>query len=133
MIPLLRDEEGVPPPTDEDGRDLPPSQLFTDEQILVAKVVHLIKNSDTDIVVRMLVAARTHFAAGGSRRLQHTLTALVFSALSLVRRVLRRETMATNPTEIISDNGSPKESAAPIKAPQFSARKVRVDFYDRFS
>lgn len=132
VIPLLRDEEGVPPPTDEDGRDLPPSQLFADEQVLVAKVVHLIKNSDTDIVVRMLVAARTHFAAGGSRRLQHTLTALVFSALSLVRRVVKRETAATNSVEIISSNGSTLESATPVSAPQFSARKVRVDFYDKF-
>lgn len=124
VTPLLRDEEGVPPPVDEDGRDLPPPQLFTDEQLLVAKLVHLIKNPDTDIVVRMLVVARTHFAAGGSRRLQHTLTPLVFSALSLVRRVLRRETSAAKSAEIIACEGSSGESVVVVSAPQFSARKV---------
>ena len=95
VTPLLKDEEGVPHAVDEDGRDLPPTQTFTEEQYLVAKVIHLIKNSDTDIVVRMLMIARTHFSAGGSHRLHHTLTPLVFSALNIVRRVVAREKAAT--------------------------------------
>ena len=118
VTPLLRDEEGVPPAVDEDGRDLPPLQSFTEEQQLVAKVVHLIRNQDTDTVVRMLVIARTYFAAGGSRRLQHTLTPLVFSALSLVRRVLLRENAAT------AAAGAGEGAAVP--APVFSARKVKT-------
>lgn len=95
ITPLLKDQEGMPLAVDEDGRDLPPTQTFTEEQYLVAKVIHLIKNSDTDIVVRMLMIARTHFSAGGSHRLHHTLTPLVFSALNIVRRVVAREKAAT--------------------------------------
>ena len=138
VTPLLRDEEGVPPAVDEDGRDLPPTQAFTEEQQLVAKVVHLIRNQDTDIVVRMLVIARTHFAAGGSRRLQYVLTPLVFSALSLVRRVLSREkaaaaaatSTAVGDGDVVGVKSVAEGLGGAVDSvitsiPQFSARKVK--------
>ena len=115
VAPLLKDAKGAPPAVDEDGRDLPPTQSFTDEQHLVAKVIHLIKSPSTDCVVRMLIVARTQLSLGGSKRLQHTLTPLVFSALSVVRRVVRREKeQAKIASEKIKDTNTNSENEGEV-------------------
>jgi vacuolar protein sorting-associated protein 35 len=136
VTPLLKDEPGVAPSVDEDGRDLPATQAFTDEQQLVAKMTHLIKSPDTDTTIRMLIVARTHFAAGGSQRLQHTLTPLVFSALSVVRRVLGRESAAIAAAALTlsaaGEGGEKAQTDPPVEAVvvplAFSSRKVTDDF-----
>ncbi|CAM9200242.1 unnamed protein product [Phaeothamnion confervicola] len=58
-----------------------------EEQLLVARMVHLFRSDDTDMLFRILVVSRRHFAQGGRRHIQHTLVPLVFVALRLVRRV----------------------------------------------
>ena len=98
ITPLLRDKD-IPVPTrhdedDEDegrqlGKNLPPN--FKEEQMLVARVVHLMKNDDTDTQLKLYHAAKTHFTNGGTSRIQFTLAPLVFGALSLARRVNARE------------------------------------------
>ena len=109
ITPLLRDPEGFVAPVDADGRELPAAPAFLEEQYLVARVINLIRNADTDQVLRMYVLARTHLTSGGARRIQHTCSPLVFGALSMTRRVVLREKEA--------------ESNADA-APQFSTRKV---------
>lgn len=109
ILPLLRDKEGHVPQVDGDGRELPVSQAFKDEQHLVARTINLMKNDDTDILLRIYVVARTQFTNGGAQRIQFTCAPLVFGALALARRVHAREKAAE------TDNETP---------PQFSARKV---------
>lgn len=109
ITPLLRDrdtnaaavEEGVAPP--------PPTAAFCADQWLVARTPHLFKNDDTDVLLQILVVARTHFTAGGSRRMQFTFPSLVFAALKLARKVQARERAVE------------KDEATP---PQYSTRKV---------
>jgi vacuolar protein sorting-associated protein 35 len=141
VTPLLRDAKGAPPAVDEDGRDLPPTQAFTDEQHLVAKVIHLIKSPSTDCVVNMLVVARTQLSSGGSKRLQHTLTPLVFSALAVVRRVIRREkelvrvaaegskgTNSETNTTTTTEEKTPDPEILDTTPLVFGSRKVRLLF-----
>jgi vacuolar protein sorting-associated protein 35 len=112
ITPLLRDPEGMPaPPRDEDGKeiDVKPDAAFVDEQLYVAKALHLLKNDDTDDVVHMLVAARDYFSEGGRHRLQHTLPPLLFIALGLARRTMDRE------KQVAAGQGA---------APKFSTRQV---------
>jgi vacuolar protein sorting-associated protein 35 len=111
ITPVLKDREGTVAATDEDGRELPPEAGFREEQQLVARIVHLMAHDDTDELLRIYVAARTNFTNGGSQRMQYTLPPLVFAALSLSRRVFKRE------KEAASGN-------AEVTAPQYSARKV---------
>eukprot|EP00595_Chromulina_sp_UTEXLB2642_P002619 CAMPEP_0196761808 /NCGR_PEP_ID=MMETSP1095-20130614/1108_1 /TAXON_ID=96789 ORGANISM="Chromulina nebulosa, Strain UTEXLB2642" /NCGR_SAMPLE_ID=MMETSP1095 /ASSEMBLY_ACC=CAM_ASM_000446 /LENGTH=807 /DNA_ID=CAMNT_0042111787 /DNA_START=37 /DNA_END=2460 /DNA_ORIENTATION=+ len=111
ITPLLRDREGTSPAVDEDGRELPPSEVFVQEQQLVAKVIHLMKSDDTDSLLRIYIVSRKHFTNGGTNRIKYTLGPLVFGALSLARRVKEREKAVESETE----GESP---------PQFSSRKV---------
>ena len=110
ITPLLRDRDGTVPQTDEDGREVPCSQQFKDEQYLVARIVHLMKAEDTDSLLRVYGIARKHIANGGTQRIRFTLPPLVFAALSLSRKVFLRETAAAADPE--------------LAAPQFSSRKV---------
>jgi vacuolar protein sorting-associated protein 35 len=110
ITPLLRDKEGTAPPTDEDGRELPPTQQFKDEQNLVARVVHLMKSDDTDALLRVYGIAKKHFTNGGTQRIKYTLTPLVFGGLALSRRIFVREKAAASDPE--------------VTAPQFSSRKA---------
>ncbi|CAE7558094.1 VPS35B, partial [Symbiodinium microadriaticum] len=109
IVPLLKDRDGATREADEEGREAPVDDHFKQEQLLVAKVVHLMQNDDTDTLLRIFVAARTKFINGGSSRIQFTLVPLVFAALSLTNRVLAREKAAV---------------AEQDTAPQFSTRKV---------
>ena len=110
ITPLLRDRDlNAPAATDEDGREVQPSNKFREEQYLVARIPHLMKNDDTDTLLQIFVVARTHFTNGGSSRMGYTFPPLVFAALALARRVYQREKNAE------------KEIDA---APQYSTRKV---------
>jgi vacuolar protein sorting-associated protein 35 len=111
ITPLLRDKEGTVPPTDEDGRELPPTQQFKDEQYLVARIVHLIKADDTDTMLRIYGIAKKHFTNGGTQRIKYTLPPLVFGGMALSRKIFAREKAAT------AENSE-------VTAPQFSSRKA---------
>lgn len=99
ITPLLRDKEMPTPVTryeDDDDEDEKPvkntvTPQFKDEQMLVARVVHLMKSTDTDKQLKIFLAAKAHFTNGGTSRIQYTLAPLVFGALSLARRVYARE------------------------------------------
>jgi vacuolar protein sorting-associated protein 35 len=109
ITPLLKDKEGTRREGDDEGKDVPVDDEFKEEQLLVAKVVHLMQNDDTDLVLKLYVSARTKFISGGAQRIQFTLVPLVFAALSLAKRVLAREQAA---------------AAELDTAPQYSTRKV---------
>lgn len=94
ITPLLKCKDGSVWPTDEDGRELPPTQTFKEEQHLVARCVHLMKNDDTDVLMQLYAIARSHFTNGGAHRVQFTCAPLVFACLSLTRRVFKRERAA---------------------------------------
>jgi vacuolar protein sorting-associated protein 35 len=119
ITPLLRDKDLQVPTRshadddDEDAKVGPATitQAFKEEQLLVARVVHLMKNDNTDIQLKMYHAAKTHFTNGGASRIQFTLAPLVFGALALARRVHAREKAA--------EAGDVEAAGA-----QFSSRKV---------
>ncbi len=106
--PLLKDKDGAAP-VDEEKANEPQDDQFRAEQHLVARIVHLMKNDDTDVLVRIYVAARNYFTHGGHKRICHTFPALVFAALKLARRVMGREKLAAEGQDA---------------APQISSRKI---------
>lgn len=106
--PLLKDREDGPSSDTESKLDSGDSD-FANDQHLVARIVHLMQNDDTDVLVRILVAARNHFTQGGQQRIRHTFPPLTFSALRLARRVIGREKLAAEGKDA---------------APQISSRKV---------
>lgn len=101
IVPLLKDREG----SSAESAD----EQFKSEQHLVARIVHLMQNDDTDVLVRILVTARNHFTQGGHQRIKHTFPPLVFAALRLARSVQAREKLAAEGQDA---------------APQISSRKV---------
>lgn len=110
ITPLLRDRDtNASSVADEGVVAPPPTPAFCADQWLVARTPHLMKNDDTDTMLQILVVARTHFTAGGSRRMQFTFPSLVFAALQLARKVQARERAVE------------RDEAT---APQFSTRKV---------
>jgi len=80
---LVRDESDKPDASSIDMDD------FMDEQHLVASTVHLLENSDPEILFRMYFTARKAFGVGGKDRIIHTLPPIVFSVLRLVSRNVR--------------------------------------------
>ncbi len=115
ITPLLRDRDANAAAAkavkeDEEARG-EESQQFKDEQNLVARIPHLMKNDDTDVLLQIFHLARTQFTSGGTRRMIYTYPPLVFAALQLARRVSEREKLAQQ-----ADSG--------VTAPQFSSRKV---------
>lgn len=91
------------------GAETAVSAQFREEQCLLARIPHLMKNDDTDTLLRIFVVTRTQFTSGGSRRMQFTFPPLVFAALSLARRVFAREKAAEKDESTV---------------PQYSTRKV---------
>lgn len=93
ITPLLKDREGsiVATVDEETGREIPATPEFIEEQQLVAKIVHLMKNDDTDVLLRIYIIARKYFINGTIRRMKYTLGPLVFAVLKLARRVVVRE------------------------------------------
>jgi len=109
ITPLIRDQDGYVNAVDSDGRELPASVAFANEQKMVAKVIHLMRSDDTDNLLRIYGVAKKHFMLGGSQRMKYTMAPIVFSALALARRVFAREKAAESDADT---------------APQFSTRKV---------
>eukprot|EP01059_Diplonema_ambulator_P011211 TRINITY_DN21172_c1_g1_i1.p1 TRINITY_DN21172_c1_g1~~TRINITY_DN21172_c1_g1_i1.p1 ORF type:complete len:822 (+),score=367.38 TRINITY_DN21172_c1_g1_i1:42-2468(+) len=76
--PLVVDSKDDTPAEDDDE--------FEDDQILVAKMVHLFENENTDSLFKMLSTTRKQFGQGGEKRIKYTLTPLVFCFLKLASR-----------------------------------------------
>ncbi len=128
ITPLLRDEENVSmvggkrdgdEDDDDEGRDTRRVSIeFKKEQYLVARMIHLMKNDDTDIQLQMYTAAKEHFTYGGKLRMQFTFTPLVFCALELARKVYARESL------VASSAGGEEGGESTIVPPRFSSKKV---------
>eukprot|EP00891_Asterochloris_glomerata_P001826 jgi/Astpho2/1826/e_gw1.00038.20.1_t len=86
--PLLVDTVGAAQLDDED---------FQEEQNLVARLVHQLRDPDTDVRYSTLVAARKRFAKGGPRRQRHTLPPVAFAALQLVGDIAARKGAGESP------------------------------------
>ena len=59
------------------------SEDFTEEQGLVGRFIHLMQAESPDQQFLILNASRKHFAAGGNKRIRHTLPPLIFKAYQL--------------------------------------------------
>jgi vacuolar protein sorting-associated protein 35 len=59
------------------------------EQLLVSRLVHLMKHSDTDEQFAIYLLARKQFGQGGVKRIKFTLVPLVFAALKLAQKVFQ--------------------------------------------
>jgi len=57
----------------------------------VCKLVHQVRNEDTDVEFQILIAIRGFFGQGGPQRLCFTLQPTFFAALSLISKIQRRE------------------------------------------
>jgi len=83
-----------------DGADADPNSLsFVDEQVLVGKLVHLLRSDDTDVAYEMLTVARRYLREGGKKRMAYTLTPVVFAAFELLDAVKKAEFMPAPPTD----------------------------------
>lgn len=85
------------------------STQFKEEQYLVARIVHLMRNDDTDVLLQLYNLARAQFTLGGAKRMFFTYPSLIFSAILLTRKVFEREANV--------EKGS-------AEVPQFSTRKI---------
>jgi vacuolar protein sorting-associated protein 35 len=87
--PIVKDESDQP--DDDEDKD-----EFEEEQNLVAPVVQLFENENSDVLFKMYCTARRHFGQGGTARIKHTLPPLIFCALQLARRIRMAEFEAQN-------------------------------------
>lgn len=92
LAPLVRDEDDTPTAEADSKED------FEEEQRLMARLVHLMRNDDTDKQFRIYGTARRFFGHGTARRIQHTLVPMVFRSLDLARKVWKREQAGERPT-----------------------------------
>jgi vacuolar protein sorting-associated protein 35 len=133
ITPLIRDKEGsasvstlTATNNDEEQRDVSTQELplkFKEEQYLVARIPHLMKHLDTDVLLQLLVTARTNFTNGGSVRMHFTFPSLVFAALSLARRVHQREKNVASSSSSVNENNEDAQQTT-TTPPQFSTRKI---------
>jgi hypothetical protein len=113
LTPLLRDEGPVSYIDDSHKYyksigghgDAAKMAQIRQEQSLVAKLVHTLRNDDTDIMYQMLNVVKKHLQVRDPTRIVVSLPAIVFSALSLVWRV--RELEFPEPSVVV--NGLPEE------------------------
>ena len=71
------------------------------EAALVAKLVHLLRNDDTDMAYEMLTLARRHLAEGGEGYIAHTLGPVAYCAFKLLDEVRRKEYVPKPPKDIL--------------------------------
>lgn len=97
--PLLYDDEDGKPTKgnddndddDDEKKDDAGNEDFENEQNLVAKLIHLIRTTQsTDIHYKSLHLARKYFGKGGEKRLLFTFPPLVFNALRLIQTTHKR-------------------------------------------
>lgn len=137
--PLLRDGDGKSALADDEDEDVSPQQaqsdVFKAEQMLVARVVHLMHHESTDEQFRMYGLAKKAFGKGGKQRMQHTFTPLVFAALGLARKVYATEVKRAAAQRPVAQADATvegeAEAVAPAAAavdlppkPQFGSKKV---------
>ena len=79
ILPLIQDERSIPVD--------PNSPSFQQQQVLVAKLVHLLCHEDTDVHFEILNVVKKHFSLGGPHRVSHTYPPLIYAALKLLGRV----------------------------------------------
>ncbi|XP_024532264.1 vacuolar protein sorting-associated protein 35B isoform X1 [Selaginella moellendorffii] len=116
---LIKDSEGNPALDEIDEED------FQEEQNLVAKLVHLLKNDDDTEMFKILEAATKHFTEGGSKRLSLTLPSLVFSALKFVRQLQFRnatDESPVSPKKVFQYLHQTIESLSTVPAPELALR-----------
>ncbi|KAK9803789.1 hypothetical protein WJX73_008689 [Symbiochloris irregularis] len=77
IAPLATDVEGVEAPEDDED--------FEEEQNLMARLMHQLKAPTLDGQFEVLKAARDRITQGGPNRLKHTIPAIAFAALAVVR------------------------------------------------
>lgn len=105
--PLLKDQGGAGPAAEDDASDPNAAdQAFEREQILVARLVHLMSHEDSDELFGIYRQAKVHFQNGGVKRIQYNMVPLVFAALRLVQ-VVRKKELSEEPPQL-----------------QFSSRKI---------
>ena len=85
ITPAIKDEGEAKVIGDEDRFE------FEQEQVLVARMFHLIGCDDTDLHFALYSTARKYFGQGGTQRIEYTLPALVFGSLQLALRIHARE------------------------------------------
>ena len=100
ISPLIRDADGGSAAADLDDEDI------EEEQVLVAKLIHSLYNDDAAIHHAILLTAKEELMPGGPRRTRHTLPALGFSTLQLVRRMTK-----ASPSPPPADSDSPPVTA----------------------
>ena len=102
MTPLLRDDSigGL-----SLSGDTAKMAQIRQEPSLVAKLVHTLRNDDTDVMYQMLNVVRKHIQASDPTQIVVSLPAIVFSALRLVWRVRELEF----PESSVVVNGMTKE------------------------
>ena len=85
LSPVIREEV----PTGADSSEEVEEKLdeHSEEQELVARLVHMLQSDDTDTLFKMYAVARKHLSQGGKSNLHHTLTPLVFRVILLIYRV----------------------------------------------
>jgi len=128
ITPLLRDHEAVQKPNEDDEEEVKAPEVsaeFKAEQLLVARVVHLMEHEDTDVQFMMYGFAKKNFTNGGKARMQHTFTPLVFASLNLARRVYAIELARAAKLQEIKEAGEEaQQDAAEVKGPRFGSKKV---------
>ena len=65
----------------------PLSDAFSEEQVFVVKLVHLLIHNNTDIDYQMLVFLREHLKKGPAKSLFYAITCLILFASSLSHRI----------------------------------------------
>ncbi|CAB1113798.1 unnamed protein product [Ectocarpus sp. CCAP 1310/34] len=111
IAPILKD-----PPNGERGDgDAAMQAAQEEERRLVARVVHLMRNEDTDCYFRMLVVARRHLGQGSPSQVQYTLVPLVFRALGLARTIRAAE-VADEEQAAAAETAAAAAAAATAKA-----------------
>ena len=77
LNPLIVDASDKPADYEQDNED------FTDEQTLVARLIHLMQANNLDEQYKILSTARKHFSNSGKDRIKFTLPPIVFGAYQL--------------------------------------------------
>jgi len=94
MVPLLKDDPDAVSQDDDEATQA----VLEAEQLLVSRLVHLMKQDDTDAQFAIYLIARKQFGQGGVKRIKYTLVPLVFAALKLAQKVRKLELLEEPPT-----------------------------------
>jgi vacuolar protein sorting-associated protein 35 len=95
IVPLLKDD---PDAVSQDEENESTQATLEYEQLLVSRMVHLMKHENTDETFAIYLLARKQFGQGGVKRIKYTLVPLVFAALKLVQKVRKLEVSEEPPT-----------------------------------